>query len=299
MIYELAAFNLEEFVRGTKNPSQESALTEEWLAKQLCGLAGALLVVHNQGEDSIPSSSLTVPTTAPAKTGYIHDIKLENILVFRYRGQNYWFRLSDFSCAKVVDFVATVSGQRLSHMTESRSGTPSYKAPECQAPGGKTSRPYDLWSLGCVYLELLTWYIQGYAALQAFKKARFDQPRSPDRYQDEGFYFTTDATDNPTWHLRDAVENKIVELRGQCHGGLREILNEIPNLLKISPLERPTAKQLAQRLKAPGPELRLDMLRRDSMLPDSPPLTPKLPVNNRSNETDEHEFVMRLQQATE
>jgi hypothetical protein len=150
-----------------------------------------------------------------------------------------------------------------------------------------------------VYLELLTWYIQGYGALLAFKKARFKQRRSPDGTEDEGFYFTTDADPNPTWRLRDAVKNKIVELRERCHGGLREILDEIPNLLKINPLERPTAKQLAQKLKAPGPELRLDTFRRDSMLPDSPPLTPKLQINNHSNETDEHEFAMRLQQATE
>ncbi|KAF2656768.1 kinase-like protein [Lophiostoma macrostomum CBS 122681] len=305
MIYELAACNLDEFVKKFPEPSQDSGLPEEWLAKQLCGIAGALLVVHNQGADSGSSSSLMVPTTAPAKTGYIHDIKPENILVYRYQGHLYWFRLSDFSCAKVVDLVATVSGQRLSHMTTG-SGTPNYKAPETHT--GKTSRPYDLFSLGCVYLELLTWYFQGYSALVSFKKARREQRRSPNGPQDEGFYFTLDSNDldddsNPTWHLRHAVVGKISELQEQCHGPLKRILDEIPNLLKIEPLERPTAKQLAQRLDAPGPELNLDMLspvsRRDSMLPDSPPLTPKLHTNNHSNETDEHDFVMRFQQATE
>jgi hypothetical protein len=54
---------------------------------------------------------------------------------------------------------------------------------------------------------------------------------------------------------------------------LREILNEIPNLLKISPLQRPTAKQLALTLRSPGPELRLDLL---SLTP-SPTTKPTIP----------------------
>jgi serine/threonine protein kinase len=165
MIYELAEGNLEEFMLRNPTPSIDPAVfSNSWMVEQFCGIAHALLVVHEQ-EGSTGSGQ--------RRHGYIHDIKPENILVYAYEGQTHCFRLSDFSCAKVVDFIATISGQHeMSHLTLSKTGTPNYRAPEVYHTG-KTSRPYDLWSLGCVYLEIVTWYLQGYPALLAFRDARF------------------------------------------------------------------------------------------------------------------------------
>ncbi|KAF2635939.1 hypothetical protein P280DRAFT_167821 [Massarina eburnea CBS 473.64] len=155
----------------------------------------------------------------------------------------HWLRLSDFSCARVVDFVATISGKRDSYKTGTKSGTPIYRAPE--SLNGATSRPYDMWSLGCVYLELLVWFVEGYDELVNFRTSREGHVR-PDGLIDEGFYY---ETDKGAIQLREPVTTKISDLERKCSGGLRDIVNIIPFLLKIAPKERLDASQLIHKLK--------------------------------------------------
>ncbi|KAF2797929.1 kinase-like protein [Melanomma pulvis-pyrius CBS 109.77] len=263
MIYELASCNLEEFIQKKNHSRENPTLTIAWLIKQMCGLAGALCVIHtleekkeenkeeNKEGNKTPNDNLLgVPKLAkPARSrsGYIHDIKPENILVFLYEGPMHWFRLSDFSCAKVVDFIASISGQHMnSHLTTSKSGTPDYRPPESMK--GETSRPYDLWSLGCVYLELLVWFLQGYPALQTFREDRAG-PVRPGGAEDEAFYYTEEMGPNPKVQLRPAVVAKMSELKSCCPAGLRDILQVIPFLLDIDPKTRLDAVVLVQKLK--------------------------------------------------
>ncbi|KAF2872632.1 kinase-like domain-containing protein [Massariosphaeria phaeospora] len=248
MIYELASCNLEEFMQDRMESHQPRGIAESMFVKQLCGLAAALRVIHCQGEDSEISKDtyLGVPRSDNKKTGYIHDLKPENILVFMSSETVQSFRISDFSCAKVVDFVASVSGKRRSHLTTSKSGTPIYRAPESM--GGATSRPYDLWSLGCVYLELLVWFFDGYRALEVFRNERVELVH-PHGAEDEGFYSMIDEGPDAKMRLRKPVLNKIEELSARSGGSLKEIVNIIPDLLKIAPEERLTATALVKKLR--------------------------------------------------
>ena len=249
MIYPLAEGNLEEFMVSNKSLSADYDVdsTEVWLTEQLRGLAGALLVIHNQEDGPREQSYLGVKGADSRRTGYIHDIKPENILVVPRDGKWPLFRLSDFSCAKVADFVASISGQLGTHATLSKAGTPNYRPPESQS--GKTSRPYDLWSLGCVYLELLTWCLEGYEALEEFREARQGLV-CPGKHEDGGFYFMEEAGDKKKWRLRPAVNEKLASLRLKCYGPLKEILDVLPSLFQINPKQRPTAAELASTLKA-------------------------------------------------
>jgi serine/threonine protein kinase len=252
MIYELAENNLEEFIQKAKYPKDHPALNNAWLKKQMCGLAGALRVVHTQEEDSTHTSSDNVIgyQKAPkgrSRSGYIHDIKPDNILVFLYVGSIYWFRLSDFSCAKVVEFVESISGEHMnSHLTTSKSGTPDFRPPESMK--GQTSRPYDLWSLGCVYLELIVWFLQGYPSLETFRANRRGLVK-PNGSEDEAFYFTDEVNANPKVQLRWAVVDKISELSKICPSDLMPLLDVIPSLLHIDPKERLTATTLVLKLR--------------------------------------------------
>ncbi|KAL5415622.1 hypothetical protein PMIN03_002583 [Paraphaeosphaeria minitans] len=236
MIYELASCDLEEFMRERSKPSKHPELTEAWLAQQLAGVASALKVVHN------PQGMLNVPNANTLRTGYIHDIKPENILVFIYKGKVCVLRLSDFSCAKVVEIVATISGKRDSYKTGSKPGTPTYRAPEISE--NVSSRPYDMWSLGCVFLELLVWYLEGYKALKMFRESR-EGSVIPNGMIDEGFYH---KTSNGEMQLRESVLRKIENLKRQCRGDLKDIVDVVPSLLKIKPKERMDASHLAARL---------------------------------------------------
>jgi serine/threonine protein kinase len=222
-------------MRERSDPSRCPELTNAWLAQQLAGIAGALKVVHNP-------QGLLVPQTNTTRTGYMHDIKPENILVFIYRGKVCTLRLSDFSCAKVVEIVATISGKRDSYKTGSQPGTPTYRAPEISEKA--SSRPYDMWSLGCVFLELLVWFFEGYKALETFRESR-EGPSRLNGMIDEGFYHKTSTGDT---QLRDPVIHKIEDLRSKCGGDLRDVVDVIPSLLKIAPKERMNAAQLAARL---------------------------------------------------
>lgn len=251
MIYEKADCNIEEFMRRKPNPQDLSDLTSEDLAQQLFGLADALHFIHNQGrsDSSCDTKLLGVPQKSTQKTAYIHDIKPENLLMFIYQHggkKTYWFRLSDFSCAKVVDLLTTVSGKnRNSWKTVSKSGTPIYRAPEA-AMKGQTSRPYDIWSLGCVYLELLVWFLDGYNALERFRNER-ECLVSPDTFEDEGFYYT--PKEGEPFILREAVAAKIDSVFSRCHGPLKDIARVIPQLLQIDPQQRPNANTLIETLK--------------------------------------------------
>lgn len=249
MIYEKADCDVEKFMAKYNDPRKLSDMSSRDLAQQLFGLADALSVIHNQGRlDNGKSLGFLAPGGETQKTGYIHDIKPENLLMFIYDingKKTYWFRLSDFSCAKVVDVLASVSGKnRHSYQTVSKSGTPVYRAPEATA--GKTSRPYDLWSLGCVYLELLVWFLDGYTALGKFRDER-ECEVVPGGREDEGFYYAPNEGDK--FRLREVVVKKIQSVSSRCEGPLKVIADAIPQLLQIEPQLRPSAKSLVESLK--------------------------------------------------
>ncbi|ORY12267.1 kinase-like domain-containing protein [Clohesyomyces aquaticus] len=242
MIYELADCNLQEFVLIYPDRKSHTFLTTCWLLKQTSGLASALRQIHLP-VSSKPTNKLGVPGNEET-TGYIHDIKPDNILC--YIGKPNCFRLADYSCAKVAKYVASASGNnRRSHQTLSRSGTPNYRAPECHR-GGSTSRPYDLWSLGCVFLELLVWFYEGTSAVDEFVEARSGS-LYPGGIEDESFYF--EDTKNVK-RLRGAVVDKIRQLSDTCTGRLKFFLETITMLLKISTLDRLSAPALDDRLKS-------------------------------------------------
>ncbi|KZM23618.1 uncharacterized protein EKO05_0007461 [Ascochyta rabiei] len=250
MIYEKADCDVEKFMARYSDPRKLPGMTSDNLAQQLFGLADALSVIHNQGQsEPANSATLLVPGAENQKTGYIHDIKPENLLMFIYNQngkKTYWFRLSGFSCAKVVDVLTSVSGKnRHSWKTVSKAGTPVYRAPEATAKG-KTSRPYDLWSLGCVYLELLVWFLDGYTALTEFREKR-ECLVSPGGREDEGFYYT--PKENDQFRLREVVLQRIESVTSRCKGPLKDIANAIPKLLQIDPQQRPSAKSLVEDLK--------------------------------------------------
>ncbi|KAF3011217.1 hypothetical protein E8E13_011625 [Curvularia kusanoi] len=251
MIYEKADSDVEKFMKSHPDPQRSSGMTATDLAQQLFGLVSALAAIHNQNSVSNEKNNnlLSVPPLHTEKAGYIHDIKPENILVFAYKQnerKRSWFRLSDFSCAKINDVQTSVSGNnRNSWKTKSKSGTPIYRAPESYGNGG-TSRPYDLWSLGCVYLEFLVWFLEGYASLDAFRTAR-ECEVSPGGREDEGFYFK--PTESDDFRLRDVVLKKITSVRKLCRGPLVAIADTVPKLLQIDPRQRPTAEKLVKTLQ--------------------------------------------------
>lgn len=166
MLFPLAQCNLRQYMRWI----QFGAPTEKhiiWLIQQFRGLAEALKGMHDlSGAGTLQSApDLATRPRGERRGGYHHDLKPENILFYKATGN---FEISDFGSGKVQTYR---SG---SYNTSSPQGTPSYEPPEAAGTGG-TSRPYDMWSLGCVFLELLVWAVLGFQHVEEFRKQREDR----------------------------------------------------------------------------------------------------------------------------
>jgi serine/threonine protein kinase len=182
-IFPLADFSLEELMRtdpdGYQNPeSPKYRRYVAWMLKQFASIASGLAKVHMRSSESDtnnttkrPTAELLDPNVAKDKrplgsTGYHHDIKPQNLLHFKILAdtvnpcpEHGILQIADFGIGK---FHSLQSGTG----TKTVRGTPTYAAPESKIPSAdsngknaepelKLSRPYDVWSLGCVLMEVL------------------------------------------------------------------------------------------------------------------------------------------------
>lgn len=139
-----------------------------WIVEQCLGLAEALRKIHGHEFPETNSHG----SERSRMIGRHGDIKPENILCFPSSDKNCddehgVLALSDFGLAR---FHRTSTAFR-QYKTHSLAVSPTYRAPECDL-GGKISPSWDIWTLGCVYLEFLIWYLQGWSAIDDFSRQR-------------------------------------------------------------------------------------------------------------------------------
>ncbi|SCV45768.1 uncharacterized protein FFB14_08850 [Fusarium fujikuroi] len=128
-----------------------------WLSGQIRNILGALAHIHEGRKANTDTETMF---------GRHGDIKPANILWFRSRKERRGvFVISDFGIADA-------------HREETRSivsavdlpVTPRYRAPECDIRDGRISRAYDVWSLGCVLLEMISWILGANELREQFKE---------------------------------------------------------------------------------------------------------------------------------
>ena len=226
MLFPYAQCNLRQYMKWVQfgAPTKEKII---WLIRQFRGLAEALKGIHDlTGAGPLQSTpDLITRPVGERRAGYHHDLKPENILFYEATGD---FEISDFGSGKVHTYR---SG---SHNTPSPHGTLTYEPPEAAGAGG-TSRPYDMWSLGCVFLELLVWAVLGFPAVEEFRKKRLDR-RYPESftatYEDDAFW---QMLPNRDVKLRIAVEDYTKALREtilqQRNQPFKEILDLVIKML--------------------------------------------------------------------
>ncbi|KAF3769610.1 hypothetical protein M406DRAFT_29070, partial [Cryphonectria parasitica EP155] len=126
----------------------------------LLGISLGLKRIHRLGRSWIEIQ--------PRKWGTHGDVKPANILW--YPGPDG----GDLGRLAICDF-----GFTRFHEEESRSAaqacgmTVTYRAPE--AGTGPSCRASDMWSLGCVILEFLTWYLLGPEQVESFTTLRVEE----------------------------------------------------------------------------------------------------------------------------
>jgi serine/threonine protein kinase len=133
-----------------------------WVAKQSEGIASGLLKVHTYQTSELSGQKGSHHT----KYGRHGDLKPENIL---------WFSDEDGGTLKISDFGLSEYNTIQSKSMKPRSKvatSASYRPPECDTEGGTIGPSFDIWTLGCLYLEFITWLIGGWALVQQFSDKR-------------------------------------------------------------------------------------------------------------------------------
>jgi serine/threonine protein kinase len=204
--------DLQSFLQG---PRPVSFASDETFLEALCGLASGIEKVHYY----------TLHRLNIDMIGCHHDLKPKNILV-----SGKAFVLSDFGISKFKD-VEEDSKSTFEH------GGGDYLAPECETH--TTSRPSDIWSFGCIILEVLIYMNSkdGPQAVADFKKAR--REKVGNRW-------------NKAFHsnegLRDAVRKTVLELRE--FGTTGQLFFElVSSMLEKDPTARPDARRVLSSLR--------------------------------------------------
>ncbi|VUC21241.1 unnamed protein product [Clonostachys rosea] len=160
MIFDWADADLENFwKRFSVDPKSHTHL--RWFITQCCGMAQGLSRVH--GDWVKPHISTNIPHIPDR--GRHGDIKPGNILCFNQdagRMTDYRLVIADFTLMRFhsPDSLGATSASSVAY-------SESYRPPEKDIRGTvKIDQLYDVWTIGCVFLEFVTWYLLGYEAVK-------------------------------------------------------------------------------------------------------------------------------------
>jgi serine/threonine protein kinase len=149
---------------------RDPGLVVLWSLQQMLGLAEAIRALyHDLGGD------------LRLRHG---DLKPANIIFFKEDGGNFLV-VADVGVSRIHEQPTLL--RRVGTTTEAT--TRSYEAPEVafERPGQPRARAYDIWSLGCVFLEFAFWLLYDVNAINNFEENR----RDPFQNKDASFYITT------------------------------------------------------------------------------------------------------------
>jgi serine/threonine protein kinase len=170
LIFHWAEADLQRYWRDENHMPTMDRETVLWFAKQCKGIAEGVVAIHQY----TTSSSKLRPEPPSSVFGHHGDIKPENVLMFPdsdyQKTKRGTLKLSDFGLAEFSHH-QTVSMQPKSSFATS----PPYRAPEVDLEGtGAIGRSYDIWTLGCLYLEFITWLIGGWELVDTFAFNRLE-----------------------------------------------------------------------------------------------------------------------------
>jgi len=177
LIFYWADADLQKFWKVEKPNPPPGLKTARWVARQCRGIASGIVEIHRHLTKKSESSEGHNTNSLYGRHG---DIKPRNIL---------WFKdgpdPDGMGTLVITDFGVAEMNSR-----NSRSGkcktlmklSPTYCAPEAYVPGAEIRQSYDIWTLGCVYLEFLAWLVGGWKLVHEFALLRQNaEPSSPSK----------------------------------------------------------------------------------------------------------------------
>lgn len=242
LVFPWADGDLRRLWRSTPNP-QAGKEEMRWLAQQCASIASALRSVHAGAESWIeaggdgPSDKQRM---AMNKFGIHGDIKPENIFIFS-KGQQKSFKALCMGPPNTsTDGSSTTPSER-----SSRGGSPSsaadefvlgdfgsggffgpssnpdalrqitvaYRPPEYDTKLRPVSRSWDVWGLGCTYLEFVTWFLLGPSGLTEFARRRTTRTAAG-KLSDE--YFETFIDGTQDGGVGATLKGSVLAVSGRC-----------------------------------------------------------------------------------
>jgi serine/threonine protein kinase len=242
MLFPLADCNLGDYLDEQTPPSTDRDFVL-WLIKQMKGLASAVCYLHRAGKDIVQDAFENKLPLVPSRerTCFHHDLKPENVLVFEDEktGEKV-LKISDFGSGRIGK---PRTGMKGSYATKDpNTGTPDYEAPDWLL-SEKSSRPYDIWSLGCLSLEMLLWAFR-LRSRHDFESARFAYRDDELGIGNSPRFWYADAQRRA--HLKPAVSDSLRTLGRHCehYGVFGAVYKTIRGMFTISPVDRPKARDV-------------------------------------------------------
>jgi serine/threonine protein kinase len=147
--------NLWQVWERRSNEKREIDLIK-WVLEQIKGIASGVRILHFLPDNPVSEEN--------CRHG---DLRPENILLFPSSSNDQFgtLRITDVGLAKIHE----LRTENRVRGTTTRGGDQQYAPPKT---GDKRSRKYDIWSLGCIYLEFVVWVLGGMDEVHRFEKAR-------------------------------------------------------------------------------------------------------------------------------
>lgn len=152
--------------------------TTGWLVAECSGIADSLVGVHNSSQDNDQRNS-----TKPSSQLHM-DIKPENILCFGSSiglTEGFRLKLADFGLAEPLKPDGILKMKKEVH-------TKTYRPPETNFEE-HVSQNYDIWCLGCLYLDFITWATLGWQGIERSGQQRMTETHDEDVSAAMGHYY--------------------------------------------------------------------------------------------------------------
>ncbi|KAL0929836.1 protein kinase [Colletotrichum truncatum] len=266
LIFPWAGADLKTYWK-TENPMPAfDADTVIWMAEQCKGIAEGLTKLHQYETDRIDKGqnmknehltphqdqkSTRGPEPLATLYGRHGDIKPENILWFpgpRNSKHQGTLKISDFGLAE-LNTRQSRSNRRGSQVANS----PTYRPPECDLQKKLVKQAYDIWTLGCLYLEFVTWMLGGWALLNEFRSQRQSTDAGPRYIKSDSFFeiWHSQGTKQGQASVKVAVRQFILKLHShaRCTEFFHRFLHLIEeDMMAIEAMDRPRCMQIQERL---------------------------------------------------
>jgi serine/threonine protein kinase len=228
--------SLQDLWESNPHPPFEAKFVKD-IIYQMRGLAGAVATLHNYNAFT-----------------YLHGyLKPENVLRFLDNGKVGILKIADMALVK--PHVATSWPQQ---STGTAYNPQRYEPPEIithEPHASGRSHLYDMWSMGCITLEVMVWLLYGFEDLRRFADGMRDASG-----QATGFYKITREHDTNVASVHPAAEAMMKHIENDPECGRSTAIRDLLNIVRGGLLVV-TIPPLTQSLLPPGPsEMSPDIL---------------------------------------